>query len=143
LRIAKEHEDPKDIHSAYHFLADCALYGGDLERAGELYTEALRAAMEYGDTIEASFEVEGIAMAAAERRPVEALRLAAAALEHRVARGADMQIRFWNEWLAKFLGYAREQLGPKVAAATWDEGKRMVFEEVVEAALKLRLDPRC
>ncbi len=69
--------DPRTEHFAFHFLADCALICGDTEEVEKRYRESLQAALPLGDVIETSFEVQGVAVAAAcNGDPQRALHLA-------------------------------------------------------------------
>ena len=70
--------DLRTEHFGYHFLADCALIRGDTVEAEKRYRQSLRAALPLGDVIETTFEVQGVAMAAAGNGDAEkGLRLAA------------------------------------------------------------------
>ncbi len=59
--------DARAKRFAFHFLADCALIEGDCVLAEKRYRGSLLAALPLGDVLETSFEVQGIAMAAAGR----------------------------------------------------------------------------
>ena len=122
------------MHFAFHFLADCALIRGDTEEAGRRYRESLRAALPLGDVIETSFEVQGVAMAAAGTDPYNALRLAASAAALWESLGVSISVPFWDELLERYIGSAREALGAE-AEAVWAEGHALAFEDAVELAL--------
>ncbi len=126
--------DPRTVHFAFHFLADCALIRGDTEEAGRRYRESLRAALPLGDVIETSFEVQGVAMAAAGTDPYNALRLAASAAALWESLGVSISVPFWDELLERYIGSAREALGAE-AEAVWAEGHALAFEDAVELAL--------
>ena len=126
--------DPRTVHFAFHFLADCALIRGHTEEAGRRYRESLRAALPLGDVIETSFEVQGVAMAAAGTDPYNALRLAASAAALWESLGVSISVPFWDELLERYIGSAREALGPEADAA-WAEGHTLAFDEAVELAL--------
>ena len=131
--------DPRTEHFAYHFLADCALIRGDTAEAEKRYRESLRAALPLGDVIETSFEVQGVAMAAAgTATPSARLRLAGVgrgALG--VARHRRSPIAFWDALLERYIGPAREQLGED-ADAVWAEGRALAFDDAVALALALQ-----
>ena len=134
-------DDPRIEHFAYHFLADCALIRGDAETAEERYRESLRAALPLGDVIETSFEVQGVAMAAAGRGDLErALRLAASVEALWESLGTSFPISFWNALLERYIGAARERLGAD-ADAIWSEGRELAFDDAVELALEPVLVP--
>lgn len=127
--------DLRTEHFAYHFLADCALIRGDPAEAEHRYRESLRAALPLGDLLETSFEVQGVAMAAAGIGDAErALRLAGAVEALLESLGASMHVAFWDALLVRYLGLAREQLGVD-ADAVWAQGRGMAFDDAVELAL--------
>jgi predicted ATPase/class 3 adenylate cyclase len=127
--------DPRTEHFGYHFLADCALMRGDTKEAEARYRESLRAAIPLGDVVETSFEVEGVAMAAAGNGdPRRALRLAGAVEALYESLGLSISVPFWEDFQARFLGSAREQLGSE-AEAVWAEGRALAFDDAVELAL--------
>lgn len=135
LRIALRHEEPRDVHSAHHFLADCLLIRGDVTAAERKYQESLRAAAAYGDRLEMTYELEGIAMAlGGQRRDQKALTLLGAARQEREALGSDLHLRFWDELRQRYLGAAQERLGA-LAHAALEEGRRMPFQAAMHYAL--------
>ena len=130
-------DDPRTEHFAFHFLADCALTRGDREEAGKRYRESLRAALPLDDVIETSFEIQGVAMAAAGTGdPQRALLLAASVEALWESLGTWISIDFWDALLEKYIGGAREALGPD-AHALWAEGRAMSFEDAIELALEI------
>ena len=120
--------------SGHHFLADCALIRGDTGEAETRYRESLQAALPLGDVIETSFEVQGVAMAAAGNGDPQAGyawpagRSALGVIRHRDP------IPFWDALLERYLGPARDQLGAD-ADVVWAEGRALEFDEAVELAL--------
>ena len=127
--------DPRTEHFAYHFLADCALVRGDAVEAEKRYRQSLRAALPLGDVIETSFEVQGVAMAAAGNGdPVRALRLAASVEALWESLGIKISIAFWDGLLDRYLRPARDQLGAQ-ADAVWAEGRAFEFDDAVDLAL--------
>jgi predicted ATPase/class 3 adenylate cyclase len=127
--------DPRTEHFAYHFLADCSLVRGEAAEAEKRYRESLRAALPLGDLIETSFEMQGIAMAAAGNGdPERALRLAGAVEALWESLGTSIRIAFWDALLERYLGPAREQLGAR-ADLVWAEGRALDFDEAVDLAL--------
>jgi hypothetical protein len=128
--------DPRTEHFAYHFLADCALIRGDPEEAERRYRQSLAAAVPLGDLIETSFEVQGVAMAAAGNGdPERALRLAGSVEALWQSLGTWISVAFWDILLERYLGPAREQLGERADAA-WAEGRALAFDDAVALALK-------
>ena len=49
--------EPKFVHYSLHYLADCALWRNDGRSAVRLYGESLRAALDYGNEMEAAMEM--------------------------------------------------------------------------------------
>jgi hypothetical protein len=134
--LERSGDDPRTEHFAYHFLADCALIRGDPAEAEPRYRESLRAALPLGDVFETSFEVQGVAMAAAGNGdPERALRLAGAVEALWDSLGTSIHVRFWDALLEGYLGPAREQLGADAGRA-WAEGRALEFDEAVELALE-------
>ena len=128
-------DDPRSEHFALHFLADCALISGDVAAAGERYRQSLEAALPLGDVIETSFEVQGVAMAASGAGEDERPLLLAGAVEALFESvGSSISVPFWDALLERYLGAARERLGPD-AERVWAEGRRMDFDDAVELAL--------
>jgi predicted ATPase/class 3 adenylate cyclase len=128
--------DPRTEHFAYHFLADCSLVRGQAEEAERRYRESLRTALPLGDVIETSFEVQGVAMAAAGKGdPERALRLAGAVEALWESLGTSISVAFWDALLERYLGPSREQLGSR-ADAVWAEGRALSFDDAVELALR-------
>jgi predicted ATPase/class 3 adenylate cyclase len=133
LRIADG--DERAQHFAYHFLADCALLLGETEEAERRYRQSLRAALPLGDVIETSFEVQGVAMAAAGNGdPHRALLLVASVEALWESLGASFSIAFWDGLLERYIGPAVAALGPD-ADAVRDQGRGLAFEEAVQLAL--------
>ncbi|HZM69516.1 MAG TPA: protein kinase [Candidatus Cryosericum sp.] len=136
LEVGKRHQVIRDVHNAHHFLADCALIRGNVEAAEAGYADSLRAAMAYGDRIEMTFEVEGIAMSlAGQGRDDKALRLAAAAGAERRALNADPRIPFWEKLKERYLGAAAERQGHDAAGRSRQEGHALGFDEAIRQAL--------
>ena len=141
LAVSVEHGEPRDIHNAHHFLADCALIRGDVQEAERRYGESLRAAVAYGDRYEMTFEVEGVAMAAAgQGRDVKAVRLAGAVAAEREALNVDVRIRFWDELRSRYLEEAAKRVGAEAAAREKGYGKTMSFKDAIDYALAVERD---
>ncbi len=138
LADAERQDDLRSAHFAHHFLADCALIRGDCAMAGPRYRRALELAVELGDRSETTFEIQGVAMAAAGvSLAARALRLGGAAKAELDSLGIDYTgIRFWNVLLDRYLGRARSELGAATAEAAWQEGRRTDLEGAIEEALR-------
>jgi hypothetical protein len=126
---------------ARHYYADCALERYESEEAERRYSEALRAALDYGDMWEAAAEMQGMAMGiAGQGRYKKALRLNGAALREWEEIGATIpHIAFWDTLMERNIGRAKKKLGEK-AAALENEGQKMGFERAVEYALDFEKD---
>ena len=129
-------DDVRTRHFAIHFLADCSLIRGDCAEAEERYRESLRAALDLGDIIETSVEVQGVAMAKAGQGDwVRALKLAASVQALWRSLGTDLHITFWDRLLERYLGHARAALGTDADAA-WTEGLGLAFDDAVAIAMQ-------
>ena len=129
-------DDPRTEHFAFHFVADCALIRGDALEAGERYRESLVAALPLGDVLETSFEVQGIAMAAAGVGETERpLLLAGSVAALWDSHGTSISVPFWDALLERYIGGARERLGSE-AERIWAEGLSMPFDDAVQLALQ-------
>ena len=139
LAVAEATHDLRSEHFAHHFLADCPLIRGDSAAAVPRYRRALELAVELGDRAETGVEIQGVAMASAGvGESARALRLAGAAAAEFEALAIDLSgIIFWSALLTRYLGLARNALGPDAAAAAWDEGRRTTFEHAVALALSV------
>ena len=134
-------DDPRTEHFAYHFLADCALIRGDTVEAEARYRESLRAALPLGDVIETSFEVQGVAMAAAgSGDPERALRLAASVEALWESLGISISVAFWDALLERYIGGARERRrGGRCRSG--HEGRALPFDDAVQLATATTATP--
>jgi hypothetical protein len=129
-------DDVRTRHFAIHFLADCSLIRGECAEAEERYRESLRAALELGDVIEASVEVQGVAMAkAGQGDSARALELAASVEALWRSLGTGLHVPFWDRLLERYLGDARTALGPDAEAAR-TQGLGLAFDDAVALALE-------
>lgn len=136
LRFSRAHGDLRSEHSAWHYLADCALLEEDFEQALRSYRTSLELARRIGDRLETAFEVQGVAMALSGLGQARRAQMLAGAIEAEFTRlGADIRIRFWDALLEKYRARATQALGDPAAAAAWREGEGMAFEEAVAWAL--------
>jgi predicted ATPase/class 3 adenylate cyclase len=137
LELARREDDVRSDHFAHHFLADCALIHGDYATADDRYRRSLLAALPLGDAIETSFEIQGLAMAAAGLgHSNRALVLGGAASTIWQETGTEIIVPFWNGLLDGFLGRARESLSPDEGERAWEAGRSLSFERAVEEALE-------
>jgi hypothetical protein len=138
LVVASEQQD---VRHALHLLGDCALIRGDVGTSTQRYGESLRAAVACRDEVNATFEMQGVAMSmAGQSRPLKALRLDEAAVAHRKALGVQMTIPFWEDLRARYLVRAQQELDRNVASEARDQGAAMAFADAVHYALDLERD---
>jgi len=135
LDISRAASDVRSEHFALHFLADCALMRHDYDEAELRYRDSLRAAVQLGDVVETSLEVQGIAMARAGKGDLRgAARLGAAVEALWESIGLVVDVPFWNDLLDRHIGEARAQLGA-AGDATWAEGRALSLDDAVGIAL--------
>ena len=132
--------EPKFVHFSLHYLADCALWRGDAKRAVQLYGESLRAALDYGNEMEAATEMQGMAMGLmGSGRAEEGFRLYGASC----ARFAELQttmvdeVAFWVKFRERYLPPARERIGAAAAEKAEKEGRSMRWEQALTYAYEL------
>jgi hypothetical protein len=133
-------KEPKFVHYSLHYLADCALWRGDAKAAVRTYAESLRAALDYGNDMEAATEMQGVAMGlAGSGRETEALRLfgaSCALLEELQSTLAD-EVAFWVNFKTRYLTPARERIGAEAADKAEQEGRAMGWQRAVAYAFEL------
>jgi non-specific serine/threonine protein kinase len=139
---ALELKMPREIMDTKHYYGDCALERNESEEAEKRYSEALKAALEYGDMWEAAAEMQGMAMGiAGQGRYIKALRLNGVALQKWEDLGATVPtIKFWDILMERNIGRAKNEMGENAAAELENEGRRMDFEKAVEYALNIDID---
>jgi tetratricopeptide (TPR) repeat protein len=127
----------RDLRTAQlgqHFLVDCALIEDDCLSAATQYLTSLDLALQLDDPLEATFELQGFAMAQAGLgRGREALLLGGAAEASLEALQMDLNVPFWLALLDKWLRRAREALGA-TAAEAWQEGRSLTLHEAAGLA---------
>src|SRR5438128_2216697 len=145
LAEGRAQNEPKSIHYSLHYLGDCALWRGEPQKAIGIYSESLRAALDYGNQIEASTEMQGTAMGlAGSGREEEWLRLygASCARNKELQTTAIDEIAFWVQLRERYLTPARERLGPAAAERAETEGRAMGWAQAVAHALQLAQETR-
>jgi predicted ATPase len=132
--------EPKFVHFSLHYLADCALWRGNAENAVRLYGESLRAALDYGNEMEAATEMQGMAMGLmGSGREEEGFRLYGASN----ARFGELQttmvdeVAFWVGFRERYVPPARERLGAGAAAKVEEEGRLMGWKQAFAYASEL------
>jgi predicted ATPase len=119
-----------------HFLADCAMHRRDYALAKRHYSRQLEAWLLTGDMMAQTFEVLGLAMAAAGLgRDEDALRLEAAVDAEWKELGVAARPRVLETWRERDLGAARLRLDEPRATAVSEEGRGMTWEQAVDLAL--------
>jgi predicted ATPase/class 3 adenylate cyclase len=139
--LAKRLGDPRSLMYANHSLADLSLFEGDYGAAFDGYVAGLARAREFGDASWLTYELEGQAIAAAATaRPLRAARLAGAAAAQRQKIGLGLMSPWWTRLQDKWLGVARDALGPESAEMAVTEGHDMGFEAAVSYGLDVSQD---
>jgi predicted ATPase len=137
IRFSEMHSDKRSEHFGWHFLADCALIEGNCEESLQLYKRSLDVARQLGDQVETSFEVQGVAMSLAglgQRTRAVLLTAAAKAEWDRV--GADIHIRFWDDLLERYIGFAKKSLREEELTSILNQGRLLAFDDAVRLALE-------
>jgi predicted ATPase/class 3 adenylate cyclase len=132
--------EPKFVHYSLHYLADCALWRDEPKKAVRLYADSLRAALDYGNDMEAAIEMQGVAMGlAGSGREAEALRLfgASCALLEEVQSTLADEIAFWVNFKKRYLTPARERIGAEATEKAEQEGRAMGWERAIAYAFEL------
>ena len=81
-------------------------------------------------------ELQGVAMSLAGLGDGEAgLRLAGSVEAEKLRLGMESTMGFWEELLERYLGAARETVGPEAARRALDIGRAIPFDEAVALAL--------
>jgi hypothetical protein len=137
LEEGRAQGEPKFVHYSLHYLGDCALWRGDAKKAVGMYAQSLRAALDYGNEMEAATEMQGMAMGlVSSGREKEGLRLDAASR----ARYAELQttaldeIAFWVKFRERYLPSARERIGADAAHKAEQEGCTMSWQNALDYA---------
>ena len=136
IAFSKTHDDRRNEHFGWHYLADCALIEGKCDQSLPLYRDSLVLAQAIGDRLEMSFEVQGVAMSLAGLGESDrAFRLAASAKAEWERIGVDLHMRFWDELMERYIGGARRASGEEAADRSWKEGRHLPFDQAIEIAL--------
>ena len=137
LEEGRAQREPKFIHYSLHYLGDCALWRGDAKTAVGLYAQSLRAALDYGNEMEAATEMQGMAMAlVGSGRDREGLRLYGASC----ARCTELQttaldeIAFWVKFRERYFPPARQRIGVVAAVEAEQQGMAMGWQEALAYA---------
>ncbi len=124
--------EPKFVHFSLHYLADCALWRGDAKSAVQLYGESLRAALDYGNEMEAATEMQGMAMGLmGSEREEEGFRLYGASCARLTELHTTMidEVAFWVKFRERYLPPARERIGAVAAIEAEQEGRAMSWQK--------------
>ena len=136
LGFAQATGNPRSEHSAFHFLADCALIEGNCAESLAFYRQSLTKAQAIGARFEMTAELEGIAMSLAGLgEHATAVRLVAASRAEWARLGVDLRIRFWDALHERYVAPARDALGPVAAEEAGRAGRAMTLEAAVVAAM--------
>jgi predicted ATPase/class 3 adenylate cyclase len=137
LEEGRAHSEPKFVHYSLHYLGDCALWRGDAEKAVGMYAQSLRAALDYGNEMEAATEMQGMAMGlVGSGREKEGLRLDAASRAHyaELQTTALDEIAFWVKFRERYFPPARQRIGVAAAVEAEQQGHAMGWQEALAYA---------
>ncbi|MBA2361618.1 MAG: hypothetical protein H0V79_11940, partial [Actinobacteria bacterium] len=137
--LGREHGNLDTQGDALHYLADCALIGGDYQEAERRYLRALAHARSCGILRQSVEELRGLAMSAAGQGDHgRAVRLAAAASAQREAMGNKpvSPTHWWGRLAERFIGDARAKLGRDELGEAERAGREADFDSVVEEVLR-------
>jgi hypothetical protein len=128
--------------AADHYLADCAMHR-HYTLAEQHRLSALETALTSETVMQQAIEIHGLALTAAGLgRDEDALRLEGAVDAKYAELGADLALLpFYATWLERDLGAARARLGKTRAAAAFDEGRAMTWDQAIELALGSEVAP--
>jgi non-specific serine/threonine protein kinase len=116
------------------FLAAVALMQGDAPTTRRSVAESLGLGRTLSDR-RAAFTMDVLAcLTAVEGGAERALLLAGAASALHEASG-NTPPAIWDEFMSPYLKPARQTLGAEAARSTWDDGRRMDFEDALQLAL--------
>jgi predicted ATPase len=119
-----------------HFLADCAQHRRDYALAEQYRLSELETALAIGAESMQATEIFGLAMVAAGlRRDEDAVRLEGAVEVKWEELGMVSRPRVLETWRKRDLGAARARLGEARAAALYEEGRAMNWDQALELAL--------
>ena len=142
--LERGEDDVRTRHFAIHFLADCALLRGDCAEAEVRYRQSLRDALDLGDVIETSVEVQGVAMAkAGQGESALGIELAAAVEALWRSLGTDLHVDFWDRLLERYLGNARTALGTGRRNGTYPRARAPVRRRSRRARCRMGLGLGC
>ena len=137
LEEGRAQGEPKFVHYSLHYLGDCALWRGDARNAVEMYAQSLRAALDYGNEMEAAVEMQGMAMGlVGSGREKEGFRLYGASC----ARFAELQttaldeVAFWVEIRERYMPLAQKRIGAAAAAEAEQKGRAMSWQNALAYA---------
>ena len=129
--------EPKFVHFSLHYLADCALWRGDAKNAVRLYGESLRAALDYGNEMEAATEMQGMAMGLmGSEREEQGFRLYGASCARLTELHTTMidEVAFWVKFRERYIPPARERIGAVAAIEAEQEGRAMSWQKALAYA---------
>ena len=129
--------EPKFVHFSLHYLADCALWRGDAKNAVQLYGESLRAALDYGNEMEAATEMQGMAMGLmGSEREEQGFRLYGASCARLTELHTTMidEVAFWVKFRERYIPPARERIGAVAAIEAEQEGRAMSWQKALAYA---------
>jgi predicted ATPase len=119
-----------------HYLADCAQHRRDFALAEQYRLSVLESALTTGDEAQQAIEVFGLSMIAGGLgRDEDAVRLEGAFEARWEELGIGFRPQVLETWRKRDLGAARARLGEARAAAFYEEGRAMGWDQALELAM--------
>jgi tetratricopeptide (TPR) repeat protein len=137
--IGTRNKARRRAQSGLHYLADCALIGGNYAEAEDRYVRALEHAHRWGILRMRTAELLGVAMSTAGRgNDARAVRLAAAAYAESELLGTHGTTPFWTELQERHILGARAHLSPDEVEEAERAGREVAFDAVLDEVLGVR-----
>ena len=140
LAEGRVHAEPKFIHYSLHYLGDCALWRGKTREAVEWYSQSLRAALDYGNEMEAATEMQGMAfslLGLGREREGFMLYGASMARWEELHTTMNVQIAFWIGFRDRYMPPARDRIGGERAEQAEREGAAMGWQKALAYAFEI------
>src|SRR5205814_5094724 len=135
--------EPKFVHFSLHYLADCALWRGDAKNAVQLYGESLRAALDYGNEMEAATELQGMAfgLVGCGREPEGFLLYGASIAQFEELQTTMVdEVAFWVGFRDRYLPPGRERIGAAAAGHAEKAGRQLGWQNALTRAFSIAID---
>jgi len=135
--------EPKFVHFSLHYLADCALWRGEPQKAVKLYRDSLRAALDYGNEMEAATELQGMAfgLVGCGREPEGFLLYGASIAQFEELQTTMVdEVAFWVGFRDRYLPPGRERIGAAAADHAEKAGRQLGWQNALTRAFSIAID---